>query len=62
MSVISTSTCTCTVKPLYSGHHWDCSKCPNYKGVLISEVGLYRNVVVGQCPDYRGVLISECPE
>ena len=29
------------------GHHWDCSNCPDYRGALISEVDLYRNVVVG---------------
>ena len=34
-----------TVEPLYSGHHWDCSKCPDKRGVLISEVGLHGNVV-----------------
>ncbi len=33
------------------GHHWDRSKCPDYRGVLITE-----------CPDYRGVLITECPD
>ncbi len=32
---------TCTMEPLYCGHHWDRSKCPDYIGVLISE-----------CPDY----------
>ncbi len=27
-----------TVEPLYCGHHWDRSKCPDYyRGVLISE-------------------------
>ena len=48
-----------------SGHHWDCSKCPYYRGVLISERGLYRNVVgtlESTCPDYKDVLISECPD
>ena len=45
-----------TVEPLYSGHHWDHSKCPDYRGVLISEVGLYRNVVVGTL---ESVLIIE---
>ena len=30
---------------------WDCLKCPDYRGVHISEY-----------PDYRGVHISECPD
>ena len=61
---------TYTVEPLYCGHHWDCSKCPDYRGVLISEVGLYRNVVVGTLESvliievslFQSVLISECPD
>ena len=27
-----------TVEPLYSGHHWDHSKCPDFRGFLISGV------------------------
>ena len=30
----------CTVEPLYSGHHWDHSKCPDFRGFLISGVDL----------------------
>ena len=26
-----------TVEPLYCGLHWDCSNCPDYRGVLVSE-------------------------
>ena len=36
-----------TVEPLYSRRHWDCSSVLIKKGVLISEVGLHRNAVVG---------------
>ncbi len=28
------------MKPLYCGHHWDRLKCPDYRGVLISEIVL----------------------
>ena len=54
-----------TVEPLYYVHPRDHKKCPDYRGVLISEVVLYIHTVSlcswerGQCPDYRGVLISE---
>ena len=27
-----------TVEPLYCGHHWDSLNCPDFRGVLISEV------------------------
>ena len=58
-----------TVEPLYSRHHWDCSKCPDYRGVLISEVGLYRNVVIGtlesvliiEVSSFQNVLSREVP-
>ena len=30
-----------TVEPLLEGHHWDSSKCPYKRGVLISGVVLY---------------------
>ncbi len=33
-----------TVEPLYYGHHWDRSKCTDYRGVLISDVLLYTKV------------------
>ena len=46
-------TCTCTVEPLYSRHHWDHSS---------EEVSLFVLACVSECPDYRGGLISECPE
>ena len=39
-----------TVEPLY---------CPDYRGVLISEVGLYGNVVVGNLVNLESVLIVE---
>ena len=57
------------MEPLYSGHHWDPLKCPDYRGVLISEVDLYRNVVVGTLESvliievslFQSVLIREVP-
>ena len=27
-----------TVEPLYYGHHWDSLNCPDFRGVLISDV------------------------
>ena len=38
---------TCTVEPLYSRHHWDKYKCPDYRGVLISGVNLYYKAQFG---------------
>ncbi len=29
------------MEPLYSGHFWDSSKCPDFRSVLISEAVLY---------------------
>ena len=49
---------------LYSGHHWDHSKCPDFRGFLISGVDfihicmyLWQNQVseFEGCPDFRGV-------
>ena len=51
-----------TVEPLYSGHHWDHSKCPDFRGFLISGVDfihmcmyLWQNQVsrFEGCPDLR---------
>ena len=36
-----------TVEPLYSGHHWDKYKCPEYRGVLISGVNLHYKAQFG---------------
>ena len=36
-----------TVEPLYSGHHWTHTTCPDYRGVLDSEEPLYRLVTFG---------------
>ena len=36
-----------TVEPLLEGHHWDSSKCPYKRGVLISGVVLYINAIIG---------------
>ena len=50
------------MEPLYYGHHWDHMKCPDYRGVLISEVVLYTSLCNRdnrQCPELRGVLISD---
>ena len=51
---------------LYYGHHWDRSKCPDYRGVLISEVVLYTKGTLGlhkvslftECPDYYNYILS----
>ncbi len=58
---------TITVEPLYCGHHWDRSKCPEYRGVLISEVVLYINdtfgfpesVLIIEVSSFQSVLIIE---
>ena len=34
-------TYTCTVEPVYSGHLGTPKNCPDYRGVLISQVLLY---------------------
>ena len=50
-----------TVEPLYSGHLWDHSKCPDFRGFLISGVDLYTFVCIcgkTKCLDLRGVRIS----
>ncbi len=36
-----------TVEPLYCGHHWDLPKCPDWRGVLITEIVLYTEVKFG---------------
>ena len=33
-------------------------KCPDYRGVLISQVHLYCNGTTTDCPYYRGVRVS----
>ena len=35
---------SCTVEPLYYGHHWDHIKCFDSRGVLFSEVVLYASL------------------
>ena len=45
-----------TVEPLLEGHHWDSSKCPYKRGVLISGVVLCINVIIGTL---ESVLIGE---
>ena len=55
----------CIVEPVYSGHLGTPKNCPDYRGVLISQVHLYTlycNGTTTDCPYYRGVLISECPQ
>ena len=53
------------MKPVYSGHLGTSQKCPDYRGVLIFQVGLH---VIGyfwtitKCPDYGGVLIFKGPD
>ena len=56
--------CTCTVEPLYCGQHWDKYKCPDYRGVLISEVNLYYKAQFGTFVSVLSTvkpLISGCP-
>ncbi len=36
-----------TGEPLYCGHHWDPSNCPDFRGVLNSGVVLYRIATIG---------------
>ncbi len=50
-----------TLEPLYCGHHWDPSNCPDFRGVLNSEVFFVQNCHncdKSKCPYLRGVLIS----
>ena len=44
---------------LYCGHHWDRLKCPDYRGVLISEVACTRTYFCFGTPE--SVRISKCP-
>ena len=42
--------CTCTIHSTMSSsvnYHWDSLKCPYKRGVLISGVVLYINVIIG---------------
>ena len=53
------------MKPVYCGHPGTNKKCPDYKGVLIFQVGLYDKAPFGtitECVDYAGVLNFECPD
>ena len=43
-----------------SGRQWDRRKCPFWRGVLISEVGVVLGV--GRCPQFSGGLIEEVQE
>ncbi len=36
-----------TLEPLYCEHHWNKSKCPDYRGVFISEAVLYTTSTFG---------------
>ena len=54
--IMDVATIRCTVEPLYSGHHWDHSKCPDFRGFLISGVDLYTFVCIcgkTKCSDLR---------
>ena len=45
---------------MYYGHFGTIDKCPDYQGVLISQVSLYDEAPFGgisKCVDYAGVLI-----
>ncbi len=47
--IITIHTCiTSTVEPLYCGHHWGPSNCPDCRGVLNSGVVLYRITATGK--------------
>ncbi len=42
------------VEPLYCRHHWDRSKDPDYRGVVISKAVLcYIQDILQKCPDDR---------
>ena len=46
-----------TVEPLYSGHHWDHGKCPDFRGLI-----LYTFVCIcgkTKCPDLRGFTVDD---
>ena len=58
---IHVTTNTCTVEPLYCGHHWSKKMCPHQRGVLISEVDLYTKVYYWDLRNYPDVLIREVP-
>ena len=50
-----------TVKPVHYGYIETNKRCPDYYGVLISQVSLYDKESFGtltKCVDYAGVLIS----
>ena len=59
----------CIFEYIYSGHHWDRSKCPDYRGVLISEVvlntkatfGTPVSVLIIEVSLFWSVLIREVP-
>ncbi len=44
---VNHDTCTCTVEPFYCGYRRYRNKCPDYRGVLISEVLLYTKAPFG---------------
>ena len=53
----------CTVEPLYSGHHWDCSRCPHFRGRFVYECCCWDS---RKCSDYgvslfQSVLFREVP-
>ncbi len=59
-----------TAEHLYCGHHWDRPKCPDWRGVLISEVVLYTEATFGTPAEsvliielslFQSVLIREVP-
>ena len=55
-----------TVELVYSRHLGTPKNCPDYRGVLISQVRLYTFILqygtTTDCPYYRSVLISECSQ
>ena len=53
------------MEPVYYGHLGTNHKCPDYQGVLISQVSLYYKASFGtmtKCLDYAGVLIFKCSD
>ena len=51
-----------TVEPVYYGHLGTSQKCPDYQGVLISQVNNVSFGTTARCVDYPGVHIFKCPD
>ena len=55
-AMVSTSTITSTVEPVYYGHFGTNQRHPDYQGVLIFQVSLYDKAPFGtiaRCPHFQ---------